>query len=162
MTTALKRRTVVALLVPALALWVHHSRSALGTQDSTALESQASQKEGVMQVQYLEIVTPDVEATCSALSKLHEVTFGEPVPEFGNARTAKLANGGQIGVRAPMHETEVPVTRPYLLVSDIEAAITEAQAAGGEFMMTTTEIPGGRGKFAIYHLGGIQYGLWEL
>jgi hypothetical protein len=38
----------------------------------------AGQAEGTpaMQVQYLEIVTPEVEATCEALEKLHGVRFG--------------------------------------------------------------------------------------
>lgn len=114
-----------------------------------------------MQVQYLEIVTPDVEATCSALEKLHGVSFGEPEAGLGNARTAALRGGGTIGVRAPMRETEEPVVRPYLLVEDIEAAVKAAEAAGGEIAVPAMEIPG-RGKFAIYLLGGIQHGLWQL
>ena len=51
--------------------------------------------------------------------------------------------------------------RPYVLVEDIEAAVKAAEAAGGQVAMTATEIPG-HGKFAIYFLGGIQHGLWEL
>ena len=39
---------------------------------------------------YLEIVTPSVNETCDALEKAHGVTFGEPIAELGNARTAKL------------------------------------------------------------------------
>lgn len=114
-----------------------------------------------MQIQYLEIVTPAVEETCKALAAHHSVTFGEPEAAFGNARIAMLASGGRIGVRAPLREDEEPVVRPYMLVNDIEAASTEAEAAGAEFAMRATEIPGG-GKFAIYFLGGIEHGLWEL
>ncbi len=114
-----------------------------------------------MLVQYLEVVTADVDATCSALEKLHGVSFGEPVAALGNARTATLKGGGRVGVRAPMREDEEPVVRPYVLVDDIEAAVKAAEAAGGEFAVTATEIPG-HGKFAIYFQGGIQYGLWEL
>ncbi|MEL6363682.1 MAG: hydroxylase [Pseudomonadota bacterium] len=114
-----------------------------------------------MQVQYLEIVTPKVEVTCDALAELHGVAFGEPEAMLGGARVAALKGGGRIGVRAPMSEMEQPVVRPYMLVDDIEAASAAAVAAGGEFAMTTTEIPG-HGKFAIYFLGGMQYGLWEL
>ena len=69
---------------------------------------------------------------------------------------------GKIGVRAPMREDEQPVVRPYVLVEDIEAAVKAAQAAGAEIAMPSTEIPGGHGKFAIYILGGIQHGLWQL
>ena len=117
--------------------------------------------EDALVVHYLEIVTPEVDATCDALEILRGVSFGEPVPELGHARTAPLEGGGRIGVRAPMRETEEPVVRPYLLVEDIKAAVDAAQAAGGEIAMPPTEIPG-QGKFAIYILGGIQHGLWQL
>ncbi|MCI5048680.1 MAG: hypothetical protein MRY59_14365 [Aquisalinus sp.] len=113
-----------------------------------------------VQVQYLEIVTPEVDATCAALAAQHGVTFSEPEPMLGNARVADLAGGGRIGVRAPMREDEEPVVRPYTLVEDIEAAIKAAEEAGGEFAMRATEIPG-QGTFAIYFLGGIQHGLWQ-
>ncbi len=158
---ARKLRSVLALLVPALVLWAYNAPSALGTQNSPALEAQASKKEKAMLVQYLEIVTADVDATCSALEELHGVGFGEPEAGLGNARTATLKGGGRVGVRAPMREDEEPVVRPYVLVEDIEAAVKAAEAAGGEIAMSATEIPD-RGKFAIYFQGGIEYGLWEL
>ncbi|MEO1043311.1 MAG: hydroxylase [Pseudomonadota bacterium] len=113
-----------------------------------------------MQIQYLEIVTPEVDKTCQALADQHGVSFSDPVPELGNARVAQLTGGGRIGVRAPMREDEEPVVRPYTLVADIAAASTAAEAAGGEFAMRATEIPG-QGTFAIYFLGGVQHGLWE-
>lgn len=113
-----------------------------------------------MQIQYLEIVTPDVDAMCAALATVHGATFGDPVAELGNARTADLAAGGRIGVRAPMHESEAPVVRPYLLVADIQAAWTAALAAGAEAMHPPMEIPG-QGTFAIYGQGGIQHALWQ-
>lgn len=160
MMAALKVRSVLALLAPALVLWVCNSPSVPGIQDSPAPEAQASKKENAMLVQYLEIVTADVDATCSTLEKLHGVSFGEPEAALGNARTATLKGGGRIGVRAPMREDEDPVVRPYVLVDDIEAAVKAAEAAGGEFAMYATEVPG-LCKFAIYFQGGIQYGLWE-
>lgn len=113
-----------------------------------------------VQVHYLEIVTPSVDATCQALAAQHGVTFSDPDPMLGNARVAALANGGRIGVRAPMREDEAPVVRPYTLVDDIAAALAAAEAAGGMVAMHATEIPG-QGKFAIYFLGDIQHGLWE-
>jgi predicted enzyme related to lactoylglutathione lyase len=64
-------------------------------------------------------------------------------------------------VRAPLRPDEAPVVRPYILVKDIEAAVTAAKAAGGEIAIGATEIPG-QGKFAIYVLGGIDHGLWQL
>ena len=113
-----------------------------------------------MQVHYLEIVTPDVEDTCNALAAQHGVTFSEPEAMLGNARVAMLEGGGRIGVRAPMRDDEAPVVRPYMLVDDIEAASKATEAAGADFAMRATEIPG-QGKFAIYLMGGIQHGLWE-
>ncbi|MFT4542506.1 MAG: putative enzyme related to lactoylglutathione lyase [Planctomycetota bacterium] len=121
---------------------------------------QAEKKKSV-QIQYLEFVTPDVDATCKAMEELHGVSFSDPVPEFGNARTAELRGGGLIGVRAPMRADETPIVRPYILVKDIDAAIATAKAAGAEIAMPPMDIPG-RGKFAIYIQGGINYGLWQL
>ena len=66
-----------------------------------------------MNIQYLEIVTPDVDAVCATYAQLHGVTFGDADPGLGNARTAPLAGGGLVGVRAPMHETEEPVVRAW-------------------------------------------------
>jgi predicted enzyme related to lactoylglutathione lyase len=114
-----------------------------------------------MQVHYLEIVTPEVDATCATLEKLHGVSFGAPEAELGNARTAALAAGGLLGVRAPMHAAEEPVVRPYVLVDDIAAAAKAAEAAGGEIAHPPMEIPG-HGRFAIFIQGGIHHGLWQV
>lgn len=113
-----------------------------------------------MQVQYLEIVTPDVDATVQALSAQHGAVFSDPVAMLGNARTTALTGGGRISVRGPMREDEAPVVRPYLLTENIEAAIAAAEAAGAEFAMRATPIPG-EGVFAIYVLGGIEHGIWQ-
>ncbi len=118
-------------------------------------------EEKAVQVHYLEIVTPSVDATCDVLAEAHGVVFGEPIAEFGNARTTKLKDGGRIGVRAPMRETEKPVVRPYLLVDDIEAAVKSAEKAGAEVAIPPLKIPG-QGAFSIYILGGIEHGLWQL
>ena len=152
------RRTSGGLALSTLALWVGAALAA--PQSSTPPTNRASEQETTMHVQYLEIVTPALEETCAALAELHGVTFTEPDAGLGSARTASLAGGGRIGVRAPMHAQEEPVVRPYVLVDDIEAATRKAEAAGAEFMMKATEIPG-QGRFAIYLLGGIQHGIWE-
>lgn len=113
-----------------------------------------------MRIHYLEIVTPKVDETCAALASAHGVTFGAPVAGLGNARTAGLAGGGRIGVRAPLRADEAPVVRPYLLVTDIQAAVRAAEAAGAQVAVPPMEIPG-EGTFAIYLLGGIDHGLWQ-
>ena len=113
-----------------------------------------------MQIHYLEIVTPDVDGVCQAYSQLHGVNFSEPEAGLGNARTGELPDGGKIGVRAPMHETEELVVRPYLLVDDIEAAVKIAVENGGEIAHPPMELPG-HGTFAIFIQGGIQHGVWQ-
>lgn len=113
-----------------------------------------------MKIQYLEIVTPDVEGVCSNYEQVHGVSFGEPVPGLGNARTAPLSNGGTVGVRAPMSDAEEPVVRPYMLVDEAEAALSTAASAGGEIAHPAMEIPG-VGTFGIYIQGGIHHAVWQ-
>ena len=114
-----------------------------------------------MKIHYLEIVTHDVDAVCAAYARVHSLTFGSGDAGLGNARTAPLPDGAMLGVRAPMHESEEPIVRPYLLVEDIEAATAEAVDAGGEIAHPPMEIPG-HGTFAIVTQGGIQHGLWQV
>jgi predicted enzyme related to lactoylglutathione lyase len=114
-----------------------------------------------MRIHYLEIVTKEVDAVCAAYTVANGVQFGEPDAGLGNARTAALPGGGMVGVRAPMHESEEPVVRPYWLVDDIQAAVAAAVEVGGEIAHPPMEIPG-HGTFAIYIQGGIHHGLWQL
>lgn len=113
-----------------------------------------------MKIQYLEIVTTDVDAACALYSKMHGVSFGGADQNLGGARTAKLAGGGMLGIRAPLRHTENPVVRPYILVEDIEASVAAAAESGAEVAMPSTEIAG-YGRFAIVIQGGIESGLWQ-
>ncbi|MFG0328485.1 MAG: VOC family protein [Phycisphaerales bacterium] len=160
MKCSTRKHPVWIVLLIALTGSVLLTGHTLANLQQPASESPATNEEKVMNVHYLEIVTPEMDATCQALEKMHGVKFGDPVAEYGGARTAPLKNGGRLGVRAPMHEAETPVVRPYVLVNDIEAAVESAKEAGGEIAMPPTEIPG-EGRFAIYFHGGIQHGLWE-
>lgn len=153
--TNVSRRSVLA----GIALAPVAARQA-GGQAEPASGAPGGGQGKAMQVHYLEIVTPDVDATCRTLSKIHGVEFGEPEEMLGNARTAALADGGRLGVRAPMRDDEEPVTRPYLLVDDIEAATAAAREAGAEIAIPPLELPG-QGTFSIYIQGGVQYGLWQ-
>lgn len=114
-----------------------------------------------MKIHYLEIVTKDVDAVCAAYAAANGMQFGEPDAGLGNARTVALPGGGLLGVRAPLHESEEPVVRPYWLVDDIEAAVAATVKAGGVIAHPPMEIPG-HGTFAIYFQGGNQHGLWQL
>ena len=114
-----------------------------------------------MQIHYLEIVTKQVDAVCAACAATHGAQFSAPIPGLGNARTAALPGGGLVGVRAPLHETEQPIVRPYWLVPDVTTALSAAVKAGGEIAHPPMEIPG-QGWFAIYTQGGLHHGLWQL
>jgi uncharacterized protein len=114
-----------------------------------------------MRVHYLEIVTKDVDTVCVAYAAATGAQFGGPDAGLGNARTATLPGGGLVGVRAPLRQTEEPVVRPYWLVDDIEAAVAAAVDAGAELAHPPMEIPD-HGTFAIYILGGVDHGLWQL
>ena len=130
--------------------------------DTTTTENpNKTPEEKSMQVHYLEIVTKDVEATCQLYAGLHGVPFEDADPGLGGARTAKLANGGMLGVRAPMHDGEQAVTRAYMLVEDIEAAVAAAKDSGAEIAVPPMPLPG-HGTIAIYIQGGIEAGLWQL
>ncbi len=114
-----------------------------------------------MKIQYLEIVTKEVDAVCAAYAATNGVKFGEPDAGLGNARTAALAGGWLVGVRSPLRETEEPVVRPYWLVQNIKSAVAAVVQAGGEVAVPPMEIPG-HGTFAIYLQGGNDHGLWQL
>ncbi len=129
--------------------------------NQSAVEDETTVKGNTMKIHYLEIVTSNVDASVALYSRIHGISFGAPEETLGGARTAKLANAGTLGIRAPLRSTETPVVRPYFLVSDIVKAVGSAAQSGAEIAMQPTEIPG-RGKFAIIVQGGIESGLWQI
>ena len=131
-----------------------------GETDESVANPRQDSKEKTMQIQYLEIVTPDVDALCKQYSTVHGITFSEPEAKFGNARTAKLSGGGLIGIRGPLRETETPVIRPYTLVDDLGKAVAAAADAGAEIAIPSMELPG-HGTIAVVIQGGIECGLWQ-
>ena len=136
-------------------------RSTDSHPQATDEKAESTAKGNSMQIQYLEIVTADVDAVCRTYSQLHGVTFNEADQNLGGARTAKLANGGLLGVRPPLRNTENPVVRPYVLVPDIQAAVDAAAESGAEVALPPMEIAG-HGTCAIVIHGGIESGLWQL
>ncbi|CCO47960.1 putative Glyoxalase/Bleomycin resistance protein/Dihydroxybiphenyl dioxygenase [Vibrio nigripulchritudo SOn1] len=114
-----------------------------------------------MKIHYLEIVTPDVDSVCKAYEAAQKINFGGADELLGGARTGVLSDGSIVGVRAPLRKTETPVTRPYWLVEDIEQAVIDVKVQGAEIAVPPLEIPG-KGTFAIYILGSIEQGLWQL
>lgn len=114
-----------------------------------------------MQIQYLEIVTTDVDGVCATYAQLYGAKFCDGEAVLGGARTAALSGGGMLGVRPPLSPTEEPVVRPYVLVDDIESAVAAAVKSGAEVAHPPMELPG-HGTFAILIQGGNQHGLWQL
>jgi len=113
-----------------------------------------------VKVHYLEIVCNDVAAQCDILARVHGLSFGPEVADLGNARVAEAHDGSLIGVRAPLAAHEQPVMRTYLAVDDISQAVAEAEAAGATIAYPPTR-QGETGMWAIYVLGGNQFGLWQ-
>lgn len=129
--------------------------------DDESTENTNETQTGVaMKIQYLEIVTSDVDALCNQYSAIHGITFGEPDTNLGAARTAKLNGGGLIGIRGALRDTETPVIRPYVLVDDIKESVAAAADAGAEIAIPSMEIPG-HGTIAVVIQDGIECGLWE-
>jgi hypothetical protein len=92
---------------------------------------------------------------------MHGVTFGKAHQGLGRARTAKLADGGMLGIRAPLRQTEKPVVRPYILVKDIKANVAAAAKSAAQIAMAPTEIQGHRQLAIVIH-GGIESGFRQL
>lgn len=114
-----------------------------------------------MKIQYLEIVTSDVNALCETYSQLHNVEFSEGDPVLGGARVAELANGGKMGIRKPLRDSEKPIVRHYMLVENIQAAVEAAEKSGAEVAVPPMELPG-HGMCAIVIHSGIESGFWQL
>ena len=111
-------------------------------------------------VYYVEVVSSDVPVTRALYEKAYGWHF-EPKSELGNAFVAPLPNGSRFGIRAPLRPDEAPIVRTYLRVKDIDRAAKAAEELGAKVALESTEIPG-QGKVAIYLLGGIEQGLWQL
>jgi uncharacterized protein len=112
-------------------------------------------------IHYLEIVTPDVAATRASYEQAFGWRFQETGPELGNSLVAELPNGSRCGIRAPMHGAEKPIVRTYLRVADIDLAASRLETLGATFGLPPTAFPP-YGKLAIYFIGGIEQGLWQV
>jgi uncharacterized protein len=109
---------------------------------------------------YVEVVTSEVEQVRDTYAAIHGIAF-EQVAALGNAFVSLLPNGSRLGVRAPMHAGEKPVTRVYLRVADLDAATRVAETRGAHIAVPPMDIPG-HGRIALYILGGTEQGLWQL
>ncbi|MFT7579053.1 MAG: putative enzyme related to lactoylglutathione lyase [Myxococcota bacterium] len=112
-------------------------------------------------VHYLENVTPDVEESCEVFSRSLGLDFGLPDVELGNARVATMANGSTMGIRAPLSDSEGPLSRTYLRVEDLDAATESARAGGAKVALAGMTL-GSNGRISIIVQGGVEVGFWEL
>ncbi len=113
-----------------------------------------------MKAHYIEIVSKTVDKQRKVLEQVHGISFGEEVQDLGGAQVAKTADGVLVGVRAPLAEHELPITRIYFAVDDITAAVKAAEEAGAVIAYPPTK-QGETGTWAIYIIDEIQYGLWQ-
>ena len=114
-----------------------------------------------MTIHYLEIVSTDVDREIAILESAQGLSFGAPVAALGGARIAEKSSGGSIGVRAPMHDQEAAATRPYFLTETLEDTLAELVERGAEVAVPPMPIKG-HGMIAVYFVGDLQYGLWQL
>jgi predicted enzyme related to lactoylglutathione lyase len=113
-----------------------------------------------MAVQYLEIVSNDVDALAELYQRMHDLSFAPPEPDLGQARVATQADGTLIGIRKPLAAHERPIMRTYVAVEDIQRAVGKAEEAGAAIAYPPTR-QGNQGSFAIVIQGEVEHGLWQ-
>ena len=150
--------TVFAVLLPGYQASPGTGRPAedmKGKDSSKKIEGDSN-----VRIHYLELVTNDVDALCTAYEKVHGLDFGSEDPDLGQARVAVQPDGSLLGIRKPLAEHEQPTMRTYLEVADIEKAVKEAEEGGAMIAYPPTK-QGKRGTWAIFIQGDVQHGLWQ-
>jgi len=134
-------------------------------EELVMLQNSVSRREDMSvpnnEIHYLEIVASEPEATRDFYGQAFGWEFEDAAPELGNAFVATLPNGSLYGIRGTLSEQEQPVVRTYVRVPDIEAATKKATELGATLMLGAIELPG-RGKIAIYSIGGVEQGVWQV
>jgi len=64
-----------------------------------------------MALQYLEIVSNDVDALTALYERMYGLSFGPPDPDLGYARVARQADGTPVGIRKPLAGLTLAVTQ---------------------------------------------------
>jgi predicted enzyme related to lactoylglutathione lyase len=113
-----------------------------------------------MAVQYVEIVSNDVDTLMALYQHMHGLSFGPPDPDLGQARVATRTDGTLVGIRKPLAAHEQPIMRTYLAVENIEHAVKRAEDSGAMIAYPPTR-QGQRCTFAIVIQGDVQHGLWQ-
>ena len=113
-----------------------------------------------MTVHYLEIVSNDVDTLTRLYERVHNLSFGPPDPDLGQARVATRADRTLVGIRRPLASHEMPIIRTYLTVGNIHEAVKEAEKSGATIAYGPAQ-QGQRGTFAIVIHGDVEHGLWQ-
>jgi predicted enzyme related to lactoylglutathione lyase len=113
-----------------------------------------------MPVQYLEIVSNDVDTLTALYERMFDLSFGPPDSDLGEAHVAARSDGTLVGIRKPLAAHEQPIVRTYLAVEDIQHAVKKAEDSGAIVAYPPTR-QGKRGTFAIVIQGDVQHGLWQ-
>jgi predicted enzyme related to lactoylglutathione lyase len=113
-----------------------------------------------MTIQYLEIVSDDLDGLVALYQQVHGLSFGPPDPDLGHARVATCPDGTLVGIRKPLAAHEQPIVRPYLEVEDIQHATRKAAESGATIAYPPTR-QGDHGTFAILIQGAVEHGCWE-
>lgn len=113
-----------------------------------------------MPVDYLEIVSNEVDNLTSLYEHMYGLSFGTLDPDLGQACVASRSDGSLIGIRKPLATHEQPIMRAYLAVEDIQAAVQRAEESGATIAYPPTR-QGSRGTFAIVIQGDVEHGLWQ-
>ncbi len=121
----------------------------------------AAPQVAVHDVCYIEVVSADVAMTRRYYEESHGWVFADADPVLGGAVIATLPNGARAAIRASMSEEEKPLTRTYVRVPDLDAAVARLGPLGSDVLLPEMVLPG-HGRIAIHRVGGVEHGIWEL
>ncbi|GAA0361637.1 VOC family protein [Microbispora corallina] len=110
---------------------------------------------------WVDLRTPDPEQARSFYGPLFGWTFDDrPGPDGGLYSLCRM-NGGIVAAIGSAPPDSAPRWTTYLAVDDVDAAVTEVEAAGGR-LLTPPYGVGAMGRAALVaDPGGVAFGLWE-
>ena len=102
----------------------------------------------VARLNYVELGASDLAAS----QAFYERAFGWAMTAYGPSYAATGGQGTNLGLQADPSEAR-PAPLPVIEVDDLEAALAQAVAAGGELVQPIFTFPGGR-RFHVRDPGG--------
>ncbi|MGB3554026.1 MAG: VOC family protein [Jannaschia sp.] len=104
-----------------------------------------------MKIDYVELTSPDLEATQAFCARAFGWDFVEYGDDYRDVQGAGIGGGIARGTLAP------PLV--ILRADDLEAALSKVKAAGAEITKEIFEFPGGR-RFQFREPGGTEMAVW--